>query len=108
MKNSESDVEEIKISDLRGDLEAMKEEWQEVIAEDADYNEKDDLFVAVLANLEDELKGMKDTQKIEKLEIRKRARIFSDMQMLAALLDQFAMEEFEDEDFDFEDEEEEE
>lgn len=112
MTKAESEMEDIKISDLKTDLEAMKAEWQEVIAEETDYSEKEDLFLAALANLEEELKGIKDTQKIEKLDIRKRARIYSDMQMLAGLLDQFAFDDefddFDDEDIEFEEEDEEE
>lgn len=104
MKNVEANMEEVKISELREELEQMKTEWSEITAEDPDYDQKEDIFLAAVANLEDEIKGVKDSQKIDSLDIRKRARIFSDMQLLSGLLYQFTYDEDLDEDFD-EDEE---
>jgi hypothetical protein len=107
----EDTIEDVKISDLKADLELMKAEWQELVADDAEYNAKEDIFLATMANLEDELKGLKDSQKLELLDIRKKARVFADMQMLGGLLDQFSFEDeegFDDEDeFEFEVEEDE-
>lgn len=89
----EETIEEIKVSELKADLKLMKAEWEGLVSEDKGYDAKEDLFLAAMANLEDELKPLQPNQILEKLEIRQKARIFAHMQMLGTLLDQFDSEE---------------
>lgn len=85
-------LEDLNVPETKTDLVQLHSELKKVTKEPS-YNGEIDLMLAVIENLQESLKDLKDANN---LDIKKQARIFSDLSMVSSITS--TDDEFDDED----------
>lgn len=94
------------VANLKMFAQETKRGLTEEIAKDPDYAGEVDLLLAMAQNLEEDIGGLKDNQELEKLDIKRQARIFASLSTMTAMMQNMDEDDLDDfDDFDGEDDE---
>jgi hypothetical protein len=97
-----------KISEMKAFVKEIKTTIQEEIEGDQDAQEDGAFILAIIANLEDELKDVKDNKVLEELELRKQTRLLANLTFLHSMLRAMGLdggEGFDEDELDFDEDE---
>jgi hypothetical protein len=75
-----------KISEMKAFVKEIKTTILEEIEGDQDAQEDGAFILAIIANLEDELKDVKDTKVLEELDLRKQTKLLANLTFLHSML----------------------
>lgn len=95
---------DLNIDEFKNLLKLQKTQFQELINQDKEYDGEADMLMAVIDNLEEDLKGVKD---LDTLDLHKQARVFASLCFFAQLQEEFinADEDFDEDELEFEEDE---